>query len=81
MKHLAIVVVIGLGLLSTANYAHAADCVNGVYRAGCASIPGLAVGPSSNCAGAANAIGSPHAPPTKGAVPEVGTGGKGRWLQ
>ena len=33
MKHLAIVVFIGLGVLSTANYAHAAACANGVYRA------------------------------------------------
>ena len=43
MKHLAIVVVIGLGVLSTADYAHAAACVNGVYRAGCTG-PNGAVG-------------------------------------
>ena len=43
MKHLAIVVVIGLGVLSTANYAHAAACVNGVYRAGCTGPNGTAV--------------------------------------
>jgi hypothetical protein len=43
MKHLAIAVVIGLGVLSTANYAHAAACVNGVYRAGCTGPNGTAV--------------------------------------
>jgi hypothetical protein len=43
MKHLAIVVVIGLGLLSTANYVNAAACVNGVYRAGCTGLNGTAV--------------------------------------
>jgi hypothetical protein len=43
MKHLAIIVVIGLGVLWTANYAHAAACVNGVYRAGCTGPNGTAV--------------------------------------
>ena len=43
MKHLAIVVVIGLGVLSSANYARAAACVNGVYRAGCTGPNGTAV--------------------------------------
>jgi len=43
MKHLAIVVVIGLGVLSTANYANAAACVNGVCRAGCTGPNGTAV--------------------------------------
>jgi hypothetical protein len=81
MKHLAIVVVIGLGVLSTVNDAHAAGWVNGVYRAGCASIPGLAVVPSSSCAGAANATGSPHAPPMMGAVPDGWNRGRGRWLR
>ena len=33
MKHIAFAVIIGLGVLSTANYAHAAACANGVYRA------------------------------------------------
>jgi hypothetical protein len=43
MKHLAIVVVIGLGVLSIADRAHAAACVNGVYRAGCTGPNGTAV--------------------------------------
>jgi hypothetical protein len=43
MKRLAIVVVIGLGVLSTANYTYAAACVNGVYRAGCTGPNGTAV--------------------------------------
>jgi hypothetical protein len=43
MRHLAIVVVIGLAVLSTTNYAHAAACVNGVYRAGCTGPNGTAV--------------------------------------
>lgn len=43
MKHLAIVVVIGLAVLSTTNYAYAAACVNGVYRAGCTGPKGTAV--------------------------------------
>ena len=57
MKHIAFPVVIGLGVLSTANYAHAwpqqrpdltlrveaAACANGVYRAGCTGPNGTAV--------------------------------------
>jgi hypothetical protein len=43
MKHIAFAVVIGLGVLSTANYAHAAACANGVYRAGCTGPNGTAV--------------------------------------
>jgi hypothetical protein len=43
MKHLAIAVVIGLGVLSSADYAHAAACANGVYRAGCTGPNGTAV--------------------------------------
>ena len=43
MKNLAIGVVIGLGVLLTADYAHAAACVNGVYRAGCTGPNGTAV--------------------------------------
>jgi hypothetical protein len=56
MKHIAIAVVIGLGVLSTADYAHAwpqqqsdsalrveaAACANGVYRAGCTGPNGTA---------------------------------------
>jgi hypothetical protein len=43
MKHLAIGAVISLDVLSTTNHAHAAACVNGVYRAGCTGPNGTAV--------------------------------------
>ena len=43
MKHVAVVVMIGLGVLALRQESHAAACANGVYRAGCAGPNGAAV--------------------------------------
>ena len=43
MKHVAVVVMIGLGVLALGQESHAAACANGVYRAGCAGPNGAAV--------------------------------------
>jgi hypothetical protein len=43
MKHAVLAVMVGLGTLALAHQSHAAACVNGVYRAGCAGPNGAAV--------------------------------------
>ena len=43
MKHVALAVMLALGTLALAQQAHAAVCVNGVYRAGCVGPHGAAV--------------------------------------
>ena len=43
MKHVAVVVMIGLGVLALGQESYAAACANGVYRAGCAGPNGAAV--------------------------------------
>jgi hypothetical protein len=43
MKHVALAVIVALGTLALAQQTHAASCVNGVYRAGCAGPNGAAV--------------------------------------
>jgi hypothetical protein len=43
MKHVVLAVMVALGTLAFANESHAASCVNGVYRAGCAGPNGAAV--------------------------------------
>ena len=43
MKRFVFAIVIGLTAFSVTHYAHAAACVNGVYRAGCTGPNGTAV--------------------------------------
>jgi hypothetical protein len=43
MKRISLAVVLALGALALAQQAHAAACVNGVYRAGCVGPNGAAV--------------------------------------
>jgi hypothetical protein len=44
MRHVALVIMVGLGTLTlNQQYIHAASCANGVYRAGCVGPNGAAV--------------------------------------
>jgi hypothetical protein len=43
MKHAVLAVMVALGTLALGQQAHAAACVNGVYRAGCVGPNGAAV--------------------------------------
>lgn len=43
MKHVVLALMVALGTLALADQGHAAGCVNGVYRAGCAGPNGAAV--------------------------------------
>ena len=43
MKYVALAVMVALGTLALTRQTHAVECVNGVYRAGCAGPNGAAV--------------------------------------
>ena len=43
MKHVTLAVMLALSTLALAQQAHAAACVNGIYRAGCVGPNGAAV--------------------------------------
>jgi hypothetical protein len=60
MKHVVLAVALALGALAFAQQAHAASCVNGVYRAGCVGPNGAAVvrkaRPKSHSVSCANGV-------------------------